>query len=209
MTEPLEPSLPQATPEQAWRPSLADELRFVLTWFERPLVTGALSPSGRALARVMAAYVDPAAPGNVLELGPGTGPVTAALLAHGVSPERLTLLEFNPDFAMLLERRFPGVTVIRGDAYAARTLLPPQSPVSFAAVVSSLPLLTRPPHERSRLIGDCLTLSAPGAPFIQFTYGLASPVPVEDIPGLTATVSPRIWWNFPPAQVWVYRRRVP
>lgn len=207
MVEPLGPGPSQSARERAWRPSLADELRFVRTWFERPLVTGALSPSGRALARVMAGYVDPATPGNVLELGPGTGPVTAALLARGIAPERLTLVEYNADFAALLERRFPGVSVLRGDAYAARTLLSRQNNAPFAAVVSSLPLLTRPPLERSRLVEDCLALAAAGASFIQFTYGLASPVVVEDVPGLTATVSHRVWWNFPPAQVWVYRRR--
>jgi phosphatidylethanolamine/phosphatidyl-N-methylethanolamine N-methyltransferase len=186
---------------------LADELRFVRTWIERPLVTGAFTPSGRALARMMAGYVNPDAPGRVLELGPGTGPVTAALLARGVAPERLVLIEYNPDFADLLERRFPGVTVLRGDAYAAGTLLAPLlDGERLAGVVSSLPLLTRPPEERGRLVADCLAMATPGAPFVQFTYGLVSPVPLERIPALAATASPRVWWNFPPARVWVYQR---
>ena len=200
---------PMTTPhasQRAWRPSLSDEVRFVRTWIERPLVTGALSPSGRALARMMARYIDPAVPGTVLELGPGTGPVTAALLARGLPPERLHLIEFNPDFVPLLERRFPGVTVTRGDAYAARTLIAEHLDAPVGAVVSSLPLLTRPPAERIHLLEDCLAMAAPGAPFIQFTYGLAPPVPPEAIDHLSAVGSPRVWWNFPPARVWIYRR---
>jgi phosphatidylethanolamine/phosphatidyl-N-methylethanolamine N-methyltransferase len=65
-----------------------DEARFLRSWFERPLVTGAVTPSGRLLARTMASYVDPGLPGPVIELGPGTGPVTDALVRRGIAPER-------------------------------------------------------------------------------------------------------------------------
>ncbi len=51
-----------------------DEARFLRSWLERPLVTGAVTPSSRMLARTMASYVDPRVPGPVIELGPGTGP---------------------------------------------------------------------------------------------------------------------------------------
>ena len=75
-----------------------DEARFLRSWLERPLVTGAVTPSGRLLARTMASYVDPRVPGPVIELGPGTGPVTDALVRRGVAQDRLVLVEFNPDF---------------------------------------------------------------------------------------------------------------
>jgi phosphatidylethanolamine/phosphatidyl-N-methylethanolamine N-methyltransferase len=188
------------------RPRLSDELRFIRNWFERPLTTGAVSPSGRALARQMARYVEPAAPGPVLDLGPGPGPVTAALVGRGIRPERLVLIEYNPDFVPLLLERYPGVRVIQGDAYHAREVTAGALAQPLAAVVSSLPLLTRPLAERVGLIEECLALAAPGAPFIQFTYGLAPPVPPEALPGCTAVGSPRVWWNMPPARVWVYRR---
>src|SRR6478609_9154425 len=63
---------------------LDDEVRFIRSWIEKPLTTGAVTPSGRALARTMASYIDPSRPGPVIELGPGTGPVTEALLAQGI-----------------------------------------------------------------------------------------------------------------------------
>src|SRR5437588_9537868 len=99
-------------------PRLDDEVRFIRSWFERPLSTGAVTPSGRVLARTMARYVDPTIVGPVVELGPGTGPVTEALIAEGIESERLVLLEFNPTFCQLLRARFPAAPVVQGDAYS-------------------------------------------------------------------------------------------
>ena len=92
---------------------LDDEVRFIRSWFEKPLSMGAVSPSGKLLARTMASYVDPSVPGPVIELGPGTGPVTEALVEQGIEPSRLVLVEFNPDFCRLLRTRYPDATVIR------------------------------------------------------------------------------------------------
>ena len=83
---------------------LGDEARFIRSWLENPKLAGAIAPSGRFLARAMAYCVDPALAGPIVELGPGTGPVTQALLARGVAPERLVLVEYEPDFCGLLAR---------------------------------------------------------------------------------------------------------
>jgi phospholipid N-methyltransferase len=95
---------------------LDDEVRFIRSWIERPLTIGALTPSGKMLARAMARYVDPHSDGPVVELGPGTGPVTAALVEAGVDPSRLVLVEFNHTFCRILRTRYPGVTLVQGDA---------------------------------------------------------------------------------------------
>src|SRR6266702_995973 len=102
---------------------LDDEVHFIRSLFERPLATGAVTPSGRILARTMARYVEPELPGPVVELGPGTGPVTEALVEHGIDPARLILVEFNPRFCVLLRARFPTAPVLQGDAYRLRELL--------------------------------------------------------------------------------------
>src|ERR1700730_14402096 len=99
---------------------LDDDVQFIRSWFERPLSTGAVMPSGRVLARTMARYVDPVASGPVVELGPGTGPVTEALVDHGVDPARLMLVEFNPDFCRLLRARYSAATVVQGACYWPR-----------------------------------------------------------------------------------------
>ena len=96
------------------------------------------------LARAMARYVDPHSDGPVIELGPGTGPVTEALVERGVDPSRLVLVEFNPASAGMLRERYPGATVVQGDAYGLRRLLETLLLQPAAAVVSGLPLVTKP-----------------------------------------------------------------
>ncbi|HMJ42438.1 MAG TPA: rRNA adenine N-6-methyltransferase family protein [Pseudolabrys sp.] len=183
---------------------LDDEMRFIRTWFENPLSTGAVMPSSKALARTMASYVDPQSTGPVIELGPGTGPVTEALVQRGVDPKRLILVEFDPDFCRLLRTRYPAATVVQGDAYRLKRLLGDTVRDPAAAMVSGLPLVTKPLRTRLRLISDALGLLAPGAPFIQFTYAMVPPIP-KGLSGITAKASDLIWLNLPPARVWVYR----
>jgi phosphatidylethanolamine/phosphatidyl-N-methylethanolamine N-methyltransferase len=185
---------------------LDDEVQFIRSWIEKPLSTGAVMPSSRVLARAMARYVDPQAAGPVIELGPGTGPVTQALVKQGIDPARLILVEFNPDFCRLLRSRYPQATVVQGDAYRLRRLLETYVDEPVAAIVSGLPLVTKPLRTRLRLISDAMTLLATGAPFVQFTYAMLPPIPKE-LSGVRAEASELIWMNLPPARVWVYRGR--
>src|ERR1700746_49947 len=182
-----------------------DEARFIRSWFERPLSTGAVTPSGKILARAMARYVDPKSAGPVVELGPGTGPVTDALVAAGVHRSRLVLVEFNPAFCRILRARYPEATLVQGDAYSMRRLLEALLLQPAAAVVSGLPLVTKPITMRLRLVRAAFDLMLPGAPFVQFTYSVASPLP-KRLGGFTVEASERIWMNIPPARVWVYRK---
>ena len=181
-----------------------DEFRFFRNWIEKPLRMGAVTPSSRALARTMAAYVDPQVPGPIIELGPGTGPVTEALVEQGVDPARLVLVEFDPMFCRLLAERYPTATVIQGDAYGLRMLLDKLMREPAAAGVSGLPLFTKPLKMRLRLLFEAFSLMAPGAPFVQFTYAAYSPIP-RALDRVKAQASERIWNNIPPARVWVYR----
>jgi phosphatidylethanolamine/phosphatidyl-N-methylethanolamine N-methyltransferase len=196
--------IPARTEKKSVR--LDDEVRFIRSWLEKPLSIGAVSPSGRVLARTMARYVDPDAPGPVIELGPGTGPVTEALVERGIHPSRLLLVEFNPVFCRLLRTRYPEATVVQGDAYRLKPLLENLVRQPASAVVSGLPLLTKPVKTRLRLISDAFALMHPEAPFVQFTYSMtASPIP-KGLVRVEAEASQRIWMNLPPARVWAYRR---
>jgi phosphatidylethanolamine/phosphatidyl-N-methylethanolamine N-methyltransferase len=187
---------------------LADEARFLKRWLDNPKVTGAVSPSGRFLARAMASYVDPTEPGPIIELGPGTGPVTEALLERGVAQERLILVEYDTSFCKLLARRFPRAQIVHGDAYRLAETMRPVLQEPAGCIVSSLPLLTRPERGRLNLLRDGFELMQPEGAFIQFTYGLTSPVPLTSrLSGLRfrAEASHSVWLNLPPARVWVYR----
>jgi len=184
---------------------LDDEVRFLRSWIEKPLHMGAVMPSGRLLARTMAQYVDINSAGPVIELGPGTGAITRALIEHGVDQKRLVLVEYNPGFCALLRDRYPHARVVQGDAYTLRDSLRNALHVPASAVVSGLPLVTKPMLTRLRLIRDAFVALAPGAPFVQFTYSVVPPIP-KSLPGVSTEASERIWMNLPPARVWVYRK---
>ncbi|MES2028147.1 MAG: rRNA adenine N-6-methyltransferase family protein [Pseudomonadota bacterium] len=184
---------------------LDDEVRFLRSWIDKPLHMGAVMPSGKALARTMAQYVDNDATGPVIELGPGTGAITSALVAHGVDQKRLVLVEFNPTFCALLRERYPQATIVQGDAYTLRDTLWDVLKEPASAVVSGLPLVTKPMLTRLKLIRDAFTAMKPNAPFVQFTYSVAPPIP-KSLPGVSTEASERIWMNLPPARVWVYRK---
>src|SRR6266481_5185181 len=159
--------------------SLDHDVRFIRTWLEKPLAMGAVTPSSRALARTMAGYVDPGMAGPVIELGSGTGPITQALIAQGIDPLRLVLVEFDAMFCRLLRARFPTATVVQGDAYGLKRLLAGMLQEPAAAVVSGLPLFTKPLKTRLRLLFEAFALMSPGAPFIQFTYNAVPPMPAR------------------------------
>ncbi|TCT11942.1 phosphatidylethanolamine/phosphatidyl-N-methylethanolamine N-methyltransferase [Tepidamorphus gemmatus] len=185
---------------------ILDELRFVREWIGNPLKIGAVSPSGRWLARAMAAEVDLDRDGMVVELGPGTGVFTRALLDRGIPPERLLLIEYNRDFCRLLGERFPNVRVIQGDAYAIRSHLDALEVGPLAAVVTGLPLLSRPLRRRVELIEACLAAGGPGMPLIQFSYAVQPPVPAG-AGDFDVRLARRVLLNLPPATVWVYSRK--
>jgi len=196
------------------RAKVLDEVKFIRSWAQNPLRTGAVAPSGPELAARMASFLTPRPDARVVELGPGTGVVTKAILQRGFSSAQLNLIEYCPEFCDLLTLRYPGLTVVQGDAYALRGTLAgpggfledaPGAHHALDGIVSSLPLLTRPEAVRRALLGEALDLLKPGAPFIQFSYGLVAPVKPTGR-GVSLYSSEWVWKNLPPARVWVYRK---
>jgi phosphatidylethanolamine/phosphatidyl-N-methylethanolamine N-methyltransferase len=183
-----------------------DGARFFKSLVTAPRLTGAVAPSGRALARAMASAAGPAPHGLVIELGPGTGPVTLAMIESGVAPERLVLIEYDPRFCDLLRQRFALARIVQGDAYDLPGALMEVAGEPIVAVVSSLPLLNQPAYRREKLIADAFGLMGPAGVFVQFTYGLLSPIPREACAKRYSAQGGRpIWRNLPPARVWTYR----
>jgi phosphatidylethanolamine/phosphatidyl-N-methylethanolamine N-methyltransferase len=197
--------MPLQSSARALKKPRLDEVRFLRSWIVKPLHVGAVMPSGRLLARTMAQYVDCQSPAPVIELGPGTGAITSALIDHGIDQKRLVLVEYNPGFCALLRDRYPQAKVVQGDAYRLRDTLFNMLGAPTTAIVSGLPLVTKPMLTRLKLIRDAFAMLSPGAPFVQFTYSVVPPIP-KSLPGVSAEASERIWMNLPPARVWVYRK---
>jgi len=178
---------------------------FFLRWLQAPTRIGAVAPSSRQLGLAMARQVAAGGTDPVIELGGGTGSVTRALLESGIAPERLVVLERDERLFRILQTRFPMVRVVKGDARVLRRLLAPLGITKAAAIVSCLPLISMPRLTCLRIVAESFALLGAGRPFIQFTYGLTSPLAREKL-GLKGRITARIWANLPPASVWRYER---
>jgi phosphatidylethanolamine/phosphatidyl-N-methylethanolamine N-methyltransferase len=186
---------------------LRRNIGFLRRWLRNPKAVGAVMPSGRSLAGDHGAGVDLTAPGAVVELGGGTGSITAALLEAGIASDRLVVVERDPVFADVLQARFPGISVLKGDAAELRRLLRQAGIGPVKAVVSGLPLLSIPERSCLRIVSEAVSALQPGGVLLQFTYGPASPVS-RRISQRIGLQGERIGWvvdNLPPASVWRYR----
>ncbi len=170
---------------------------------QNPKQVSALAPSSRYLARAMAEGLGPKT-GRVVEFGPGTGRLTRAILAAGVPVRHLDLFELDSDFVRHLHQQFPGVAVHHLGADQADDVVAP----GVGAVVSGLPLLSMPPSVREAIVSAAFRILAPGAPYIQFTYGPKPPLPPDTMEklGLRVEAGTKIWLNLPPARVYRFYR---
>jgi phospholipid N-methyltransferase len=183
--------------------------RFFRSWLSDPLRVAAIAPSGEALGQLMTREIA-RGDGPILELGPGTGVFTRALLARGIRESDLTLVEAGSDFARVLEVRFPQARIFWMDAaHLGRYEIFPEACV--AAVVSGLPLLSMSPRKVTYILSGAFAYIRPGGAFYQFTYGPRCPVPrpILDRLGLKATHIGRAVRNIPPAAVYRITRRQP
>ncbi|WP_276199835.1 methyltransferase domain-containing protein [Chelatococcus sp. XZ-Ab1] len=182
------------------RPS--DLVQFLRAWCADPARVGAVAPSGAALAELITREIGPAS-APVIELGPGTGAFTEAILARGVDARDLVLVEYGSDFARLLQARFDRARVLWMDAARlAQVELFDGRPAG--AVVSGLPLLNLSPRKVMAILDGAFRHLRPQGAFYQFTYGMRCPVPrtILDRLGLRATHLGRTVRNVPPAAVY-------
>jgi phosphatidylethanolamine/phosphatidyl-N-methylethanolamine N-methyltransferase len=142
-----------------------DELRFFKGWLDKPKAVGAIMPTSSVTARRMASVIDTASGLPVLELGPGTGVITRAILKRGVDPQDLYTVEYSEDFAGFLRREFPDVHVIQGDAFNLDEALGEDRHLKFDAVISAVPLLSFPVASRIAYVEDLLDRMPEAAPW--------------------------------------------
>lgn len=176
---------------------------FLRRWAANPLQMGSVVPSSPALGRRIAALVERQDDEVVIELGAGTGAITRELLAGGVPPERLVVVEIVPDMARHLSESLPGVTVIEGDAFALPDALPRALHGKVGTAICGIPLVLLPIEQQRRFV-DAVEAVAPGRGFLLYTYCVTSPLPYRKL-ALTARREAWTPLNLPPASVWRYR----
>ena len=182
-----------------------DELKFFKGWIDKPRAVGSIVPTSSVTARRMASVINTKSDLPVLEVGPGTGVITKAILQRGVKPSELFAVEYSHDFVTHLTRNYPGVNVIEGDGFNLDKTLGDMRDATFDCVISGVPLLNFPVSRRVADLESLLKRIPHGRPVVQLTYGPKSPIP----PGLgnyTVEHFHFVLRNIPPTQLWLYRR---
>ncbi len=182
-----------------------DELRFFKGWIDKPKAVGSIVPTSSVTARRMASVINPNSGLPVLEVGPGTGVITRAILARGIKPENLYAVEYSEDFVGHLRRHYPGVNVIQGDAFNLDKTLGEDRNLVFDSVISGVPLLNFPVARRISYLNSLLDRIPVGRPVMQLTYGPLSPIPAGR-GDYTVKHFDFVIRNIPPTQLWIYRR---
>lgn len=182
---------------------------FLKELLTNPRHIGAACPSSRRLAEGMASFVPLDHPGYVIELGAGTGVVTAALLRRGIKREKLIVIERSAHFTTLLRKRFPDVTIINGDAARLDQILLSlfqSEPSSIAAIVSSLPFKALPREISFSIRQKIENLISTNGSYIQYTYDIR-PRKISPFTLLRNGRSKIIWLNLPPARITQYKKQ--
>lgn len=182
--------------------AVKERLSFLVQYFRNPKEVGAILPSSPAAAEMMTREIYPSdAP--VLELGPGTGSFTRAILARGIKPQDLTMVETNHEFCTLLQREFPGTHVhcMNAADIAKRDLFGGRK---VGAVVSGVPFLLLKPEEATAILRAVFEVMRPDAALYQVTYGFKVPFPRSTLKalGLVAKHAGHTFRNAPPASVY-------
>lgn len=189
------------------RAKLSATTLFLQELVSTPREVGAILPSSKQLATAMASYLPKDPNCWALELGPGTGVVTEALIARGLREDRLIAIEQSPKMAEHLRATFPRAQIITGDAFRLDKLIREHVPQAthIPVVFSSLPLLNFEPHIAQMLANKIRDLLPPGGRFVQYSYNVRDKQP-KAAAHFHYLDSKVIWLNVPPARVCAYQK---
>ncbi len=177
-------------------------------FLRHPMLTGAVAASSPRLADVMTAGLGLEIAHRVVELGPGTGVFTEAVLGLLRPDADFATFEINPRLAASLRRRFPGVDVVTADAESVTS----EDPVDV--VVSGLPWTAMHAERQRSILDAVMAVLSPYGRFTTFAYAHTAWTPparrfAASLRSRFAVVerTPVVWQNLPPA--FVYRAALP
>lgn len=192
---------------------IRDNTRFLVSFLRHPRAVGSIVPSSRWLADRLVRDLDLGSAETVVELGPGTGACTRAILNH-VGPRTLVLaVELNALFARRLADRFPAIRVVNGSAEHLADHLAAFGRASADSVVSSLPWASFPEDLQKRLMDSIVESLRPGGRFVTYAYVHATWMPgarrfrkMLESRFREVVRAAVVWRNVPPALVYRCRK---
>jgi len=140
-------------------------------FLRRPQQVGSVIPSSRFLIRRIIDIAEVAAAQCIVELGPGTGSTTRALLSAMQADARLLAIEINPDFISLLRQiEDPRLIIHHGDAYDLTEIIAAHQLVAPDVVISGIPFSTIPTHLGLAIINSIAQILTAGGRFVAYQF---------------------------------------
>ncbi|MBL8850960.1 MAG: methyltransferase domain-containing protein [Planctomycetaceae bacterium] len=181
-------------------------LKFAIAFASSPQLVGSLSPSSRSLQRRLEIHLAVRSAVSILELGPGLGETTRALLAGMSAGARLTAVELVPQFVRQLQAiEDPRLEVIEGSALDVERFLKRRQAAPPDLVVSGIPFSALSIDEGRELLGRIHNLLTPGGVFLTYQFRNRARRLADELFGPSRrTFLP---WNLPP--LWLDEWRKP
>jgi len=130
-------------------------LEFLQGFLKSPHLVGSVVPSSRFLERRLIENCGIGEARLVVELGPGTGGTTRAIMRAMPKDAHLLAIEINPQFAALLESASdPRLTAYHGSAEQIREALAANDLGAPDVVVSGIPFSTISPSLGRNIINE-------------------------------------------------------
>lgn len=152
------------------RACVPDWWLFFTKFLRQGTAIAAFVPSSRWLARAAVQGIDLANAHCIVELGAGTGPITAEL-ARRVGPQcRLVVIEREADFCDRLHSRFPATEIVQADVADLDHILTERGITTVDHFISGLPLPSFPPPLREKILQTAVRWLRPEGTFRQLTH---------------------------------------
>lgn len=183
---------------------LRDSAEFLRGFVRNPAQVGSVVPSSRRLEQRLVRNAGIAQARTVVELGPGTGGTTAALLAAMAPTARLLAIELDPTFHRHLCSRLPDarLSVELGSAEQLAEFLEARRLPAPDAIVSGIPFSTMPPEVSDRIASVIASVLRPGGRFV--AYQVRAHVSGFATPYLGQPQKEWEWINIPPVRVFTW-----
>lgn len=178
----------------------------------KPLTTGAICPSSRELSRTLTRHIHLDKARTIVELGPGTGAITGAILAAMNPQADFFAVELNEAVIPAFRRRFPNVRLYNDSAANLVEIMRRESISKVDVILSGLPWASFPDHLQEEILQAILEALPAGGYFTTFAYlqGTWLPTGIKFRRRLEkyfshVEKSRIVWGNIPPA--FAYRCR--
>lgn len=195
------------------RSKLGELRTFVSAAVRSPALIGAAVPTGSRVARRLAHVVPPGGAPVVVELGPGTGSVSAAIRDRLPAGGRYVAVELEPGMVAHLRGTVPDLELIEGNARDLVALLADAGIGPVDAVVGTLPWTLIPDADRAAILAAVAGVLRPDGVFTAIPYLHTLPFPPArrfraqlDAAFGEVLLTSTVWRNVPPARTYVCRR---